>query len=150
MSIFDEKIKPHLEGNDPAFSGIDAKTLVDCAEEIGKQLTSDEGDGLDEENASEREDISRNQLRKFYDAVKLVERHTLRWKSDKKLSDNVVAQLLFLRPHLANAQRKNPNNLKIQILCDVLNTCLESNVIEKKADLTRFVKFFEAIVAYTD
>lgn len=150
MSIFDDQIKPHLEGDDPAFGGIDAETLVACAEEIGNQLTSDEEDSSDEENTSKKEDISKNQLRKFYDAVKLIERHTLRWKSDRKLSDNIIAQLLFLRPHLANAQRKNPNNPKIRILCGVLNSCLASNVIEKKADLTRFVKFFESIVAYTD
>ncbi len=149
MSRIVEEMKQHLNGDDPAFGSIDAERLMSWAEEIGIQLSSDEVDVSDGENRSEREDISKNQLRKFYDAVKLIERRTLRLKSDKILSDKVIAQLLFLRPHLANAQRKNPRNRKIKLLCDVLNPCLASNVIEKKADLTRFVKFFEAIVAYT-
>lgn len=133
MNIFEEEIKPHLEGATPAFGRIEAQTLVNSAKQIGEELS---------------EEISKNQLRKFYDAVKQIERHTLRWEPDKALSEDLVAQLLFLRPHLANAQRKNSNNTQIQMLCDVLNPCLASNVIQKKADLTRFVRFFEAIVAY--
>jgi CRISPR type III-A-associated protein Csm2 len=138
MGIFEEKIKPHLKSETPAFGKIDAQTLVECAEQIGQKLSSD------------KEETSKNQLRKFYNAVKQIEHYTLRWDPDEELSDDLIAQLLFLRPHLANAQHKNPKNAKIQILCNVLNPCLASNVIEKKADLTRFVKFFEAIVAYAD
>lgn len=138
MDIFEEKIKPYLKSETPAFGNIDARMLVESAKQIGQKLSSD------------KEEVSKNQLRKFYNAVKQIEHHTLRWDPDKELSDNVTAQLLFLRPHLANAQHKNPKNAKIQMLCNVLNPCLASNVIEKKADLTRFVKFFEAIVAYAD
>ena len=137
MAIFEEKIKPHLEGDTPAFGGIDAETLVDWAKDVGSTLSS----------GNNREDSLKNhQLRKFYDTVKQIERHTLRQKPDDPLLPDLVAQLLFLRPHLANAQRKDR---KIKPLRDALEPCLTSKVIQKKSDLTRFVKFFEAIVAYT-
>lgn len=132
MGIFEERIKPELEGGTP-FAEIDPLSLVDSAKEIGEALTA--------------EDSSKSQLRKFYDSVKQIERRTLRWKPDKELSDDLIAQLLFLRPHLANAQRKNRN---IRHLREALDPCLAPAVIQKKADLTRFVKFFEAIVAYAD
>ena len=137
MRIFEEKIRPHLKSNEPSFGKIDPQTLVDCAEEIGKILSS----GKDKEDR-----LKNHQLRKFYDAVKQIERQTQGQKPDVKLSDRLIAELLFLRPHLANAERKDDN---IKPLRHVLDPCLASDVIEKKEDLTRFVKFFEAIVAYT-
>lgn len=135
--IFEEKIKPQLEYEIP-FRNIDPQLLIDSAKQIGQKLSSDTEDGL-----------KNHQLRKFYNAVKQIERHTLRKKPDEELPDELIAQLLFLRPHLANAQRKDREG-RIEPLCDALNPCLASNVIQKKADLTRFVKFFEAIVAYAD
>ena len=139
--IFKEKIKPQLDDAIP-FRNIDPQLLVDSAKQIGQQLSSDK--------ESDKEDgLKHHQLRKFYNAVKQIERHTLRKKPDEELSKELVAQLLFLRPHLANAQRKDRGG-RIEPLCDALNPCLASNIIQQKADLTRFVKFFEAIVAYTD
>lgn len=131
MNIFENEIKPRLE-NGTRFGAIDPQSLVDSAKEIGQALA---------------EDSSKNQLRKFYNAVKQIERHTLRWQPDKELSDDLRGQLLFLRPHLANAQRKNNN---IKRLRDALDPCLTPEVIQKKSDLTRFVKFFESIVAYAN
>ena len=137
MDIFEEKIKPHLKSRTPSFGKINPQTLVECAEQIGEILSPGEG----------KEDRLKNhQLRKFYDVVKKIERQTHSRKLDEKLPDNLIAELLFLRPHLANAERKDKS---IKPLRDVLDPCLRSNVIEKKEDLTRFVKFFEAIVAYT-
>ena len=130
MSIFETRIKPQLKSKTP-FGNIDPQTLVESAEEIGKNLSA--------------KGLKNNQLRKFYDAVKQIERHTLRQPSDEELSKAVIAQLLFLRPHLANAQSKDNS---VKGLCAALDPCLASNVIRKKADLTRFVKFFESIVAY--
>ena len=137
MSTFDQKIKPHLEGDDPAFGRIDAEWLVDWAKEVGNKLTP---------NNNREDSLKNHQLRRFYDTVKQIERRTLRDKPDKTLEPDLVAQLLFLRPHLANAQRKDG---KIKPLRDALEPCLKSDVIKQKKDLTRFVKFFEAIVAYT-
>ena len=135
MDIFEKRIKPHLKSDEPSFGKIDPQTLVECAEQIGKELSSDKEDRL-----------KNHQLRKFYDAVKKIEHQTQQQKSDEKLPEKLIAELLFLRPHLANAQRKDNN---IKPLRDVLDPCLMSDVIETKGDLTRFVKFFEAIVAYT-
>ena len=130
MNIFETQIKPQLRSNTP-FGNIDPQTLVESAEQIGEKLSA--------------EGLKNHQLRKFYDAVKQIERHTLMQHPDAKLSEAVIAQLLFLRPHLANAQSKER---RVKGLCAALDPCLASNAIRKKADLTRFVKFFESIVAY--
>ena len=137
MSIFDEKIKPHLDDENQTFDAIDAETLVKYAKEIGNKLSP----------KNNREDNLKNhQLRKFYDTVKQIERRTLRDKPDKELEPDLVAHLLFLRPHLANAERKDD---KVKPLRLALEPFLTTKEIKKKSDLTRFVKFFEAIVAYT-
>lgn len=137
MSIYDEQIQPHLDDNSKTFSALDAKTLVDYAHEIGDRLSS-------QNNNEDR--LKNHQIRRFYDTVKQIERHTLRQKPDDTLENDLVAQLLFLRPHLANAERKDRN---IGELRSALEPFLTTKEIKKKSDLTRFVKFFEAIVAYT-
>ena len=131
MNTFKDQIKPQLE-NGTRISAINPGQLVKGAKEIGTGLSVD--------------GPRNHQLRKFYDAVKQIERRTVGKNSDDPLDQNIVAQLLFLRPHLANAQSKNPN---IRRLCEALDPCLESEVIKTTGDLTRFVKFFEAIIAYT-
>ena len=133
MNIFETKIKPQL-GN--RFGRIDPQTLVKAAEQIGRGLSSDE-DGL-----------KNHQIRKFYDTVKQIERQALRLNRDAQLPEDLLAQLLFLRPHLANAERKQRKKDSIRLLRGALDPCLTSDVLQTKADLTRFVKFFEAIVAY--
>ena len=130
MGIFETQIKPLLDGGD-YFGDIPSQLLVNSANEIGTKL-SEAG-------------LKNHQLRKFYDTVKQIERLALNKKVDEELPKELVAQLIFLRPHLANAQRKVDS---IQQLREALDVCLSPDVIEKKADLTRFVKFFEAIVAY--
>ena len=133
MGLFEDQIKPQLKQGTP-FRRIDPKLLVNSAKQIGGELPSEEN--------------LKNQLRKFYNAVKQIERQTLRLEANTDLQSDCpdcLAQLLFLRPHLANAQHKNN---KTQPFCKPLDICLASDVIKRKADLTRFVKFFEAIVAY--
>lgn len=137
MSIYNEQIKPHLADDSKTFGALDAEILVDYAKEIGNKLSS-------QNNNEDR--LKNHQLRRFYDTVKQIERHTLRQKPDDTLEDDLVAQLLFLRPHLANAERKDRNVRELRL---ALEPFLTTNEIKKKADLTRFVKFFEAIVAYT-
>ncbi|MDE0426611.1 MAG: type III-A CRISPR-associated protein Csm2 [Candidatus Poribacteria bacterium] len=134
MNIFETRIKPQLEKG--SFGSIDPQTLVESAEQIGQKLSSNE-DGL-----------KNHQLRKFYDTVKQIERRTLSLKRDAQLPDELLAQLLFLRPHLANAERKQRTKDSIQLLRRALDPCLTSEALQTKADLTQFVKFFEAIVAY--
>ena len=137
MNIFDEKIKPHLANDSKTFGALDAEILVEYAKEIGSDLSP--------KNKNE-DNLKNHQLRKFYDTVKQIERRTLRDKPDKELEPDLVAQLLFLRPHLANAERKDK---KVKPLRLALEPFLTTKEIKKKSDLTRFVKFFEAIVAYT-
>ena len=131
MNIFETKIKPLLVDKHP-LEEIDSEDLVKAAEQIAKGLSVN--------------GPRHNQIRKFYDAVKQIERHTLKLTPEKELEEEHKAQLLFLRPHLANAQRKDS---RIKRLREVLDLCLVSDVIKTKADLIRFVKFFESIVAYT-
>ena len=136
MNIFESEIEPNLE---KGFGTIDPEILIKCAEQIGKGLSSDKEEGL-----------KNHQIRKFYDTVKQVERQALPLKPNDKLPDKLLAQLIFLRPHLANAERKQRKKDSIQLLRGALDPCLTSEAIQKKADLTRFVKFFEAIVAYAN
>ena len=136
MNIFKSEIEPNLE---EGFGTIDPETLIKSAEQIGQKLSSDKEDGL-----------KNHQIRKFYDTVKQVERQALPLKPDDELPDRLLAQLLFLRPHLANAERKQRKKESIRLLRGALDPCLTSDAIQKKADLTRFVKFFEAIVAYAN
>jgi CRISPR type III-A-associated protein Csm2 len=135
MDTFKNKIKPQLEAG-TLFAEIDPHLIVKSAEEIGKELSGDDN-------------LKNHQLRRFYGAVKQIERHTLplNLKPDDPLPDNRKADLLFLRPHLANAERKKSN---IKPLREALDPCIASDAIKNKSDLTRFVKFFEAIVAYTN
>lgn len=133
MNIFETRIRPQLENG---FRRIDPQTLVDSAEEIGQGLSSDE-DGL-----------KNHQIRKFYDTVKQIERQALRLNRNDPLPDDLLAQLLFLRPHLANAERKQRKKDSIRLLRGALDPCLTADVLQTKGDLTQFVKFFEAIVAY--
>lgn len=130
MNIFEDRIVPQLKKGTP-FRQIDPQWLVESAEQISKTIRLEES--------------SKHQLRKFYNVVKRVERQTLQLEANTDLQPDCVAQLLFLRPHLANAQRKDS---KTEPFCKPLDICLASDVIRRKADLTRFVKFFEAIVAY--
>jgi len=130
MGLFEDTIKPQLKKGTP-FRQIDPELLVNSAKQIGGELPPEEN--------------LKNQLRKFYNAVKQIERQTLRLEANTDLQSECLAQLLFLRPHLANAQRTYD---KVQPFCEPLDICLASSAIERKADLTRFVKFFEAIVAY--
>ena len=132
MNNYQNQIKQQLN-NGKRIGEIEPQLLVDGAKEIGKGLSSVDGP-------------RNHQLRKFYDAVKQIERRTTGKNSNDLLDQNIVAQLLFLRPHLANAKGKNPN---IKGLCDALDPCLESEIMKTTEDLNRFVKFFEAIIAYT-
>lgn len=136
MDTFKEKIKPQLEEG-TLFAEIDPRLIVESAEEIGKELSG----------ISRDDSLKNHQLRRFYDAVKQIERHTFSLKPDDPLMDNHRADLLFLRPHLANAERKESH---IRPLREALDPCIASDTIKYKSDLTRFVKFFEAIVAYTN
>ena len=137
MSTVEEKIKQHQDDENQTFDAIDAETLIEYAKYIGKKLSP---------GNNNEDNLKNHQLRKFYDTVKQIERRTLRDKPEKELEPDLVAQLLFLRPHLANAERKDG---KVKPLRLALEPFLTTKEIKKKSDLTRFVKFFEAIVAYT-
>lgn len=135
-NTFKDKIEPELKAG-THFSKIAPHLIVESAQEVGKKLSGRNRD----------DSLKNHQLRRFYDAVKQIERHTLSLNSNAALPPECKADLLFLRPHLANAERKKP---RIQPLREVLDPCIALDVIKNKSDLTRFVKFFEAIVAYTN
>ncbi len=86
-----EDLKRELEGN-KTFSSIDADTIISVAKAEGGSIN---------EKA-----VKNNQIRKFYDVVKNIERKTFTMKDEDNLPEDLIAQLLFLKPHLANAARK--------------------------------------------
>lgn len=135
MGKFEEVIKPALMNK--TFAELSAEVLVESAKEEGNNLLA--------------EALKNNQLRKFYDSVKQIERRTFRMAGTKALNQDILAQLVFLRPHLANAAEKargKPEEYAMSRLHQVLDICLIPSVLKTKDDLSRFVKYFEAIVAY--
>jgi len=134
---FDTLIKPLL--NDHSFAEIDANVIVECARVEADRISKDV--------------IKNNQLRKFYDVIKQIERQAMGRSGETPLSDKSLAQLLFLRPHLHNAvekagKRSDKEKQALKQLEKILSPCLQKNVLQKKEDLRWFVKFFEAIIAY--
>jgi len=115
------------------FSKIPANIIVGAAKEIGESLTN--------------EQLKSSQLRKFYDSVKQLELKLIDKKDSDELDDKIIAQLVFLKPHLENASKKSkiPKDYKDIIEYSIDKVTKQGNT---KEDFKYFVKFFESIVAY--
>ncbi|WP_288975040.1 type III-A CRISPR-associated protein Csm2 [uncultured Methanosphaera sp.] len=94
--------------------------------------------------AKELKKLNTNQLRKFFGAVRNIEKKNEEWS-------NIEPELYLLKPKLAISLGRN---LIPEDFFKVMNACLnkidvgETDDDEKKENFNNFVKFFEAIVAY--
>lgn len=86
--------------------------------------------------ASDLRNLKTAQIRKIYGEVKLME---MDFKKDGFDRDRLV----LLKPKLAYAANKKP---EVRPLKDVLTGCIDKTHDEE--DFSRFVNFFEAILAY--
>lgn len=94
--------------------------------------------------AKELKKLNTNQLRKFFGAVRNIEKKNEEWS-------DIEPELYLLKPKLAISLGRN---LIPEDFFKVMNACLnkidvgETDDDEKKENFNNFVKFFEAIVAY--
>lgn len=94
--------------------------------------------------AKELKKLNSNQLRKFFGAVRNIEKKNEEWS-------DIEPELYLLKPKLAISLGRN---LIPEDFFKVMNACLnkidvgETDDDEKKENFNNFVKFFEAIVAY--
>ena len=96
--------------------------------------------------AKELKKLNTNQLRKFFGAVRNIEKKNEEWS-------DIEPELYLLKPKLAISLGRN---LIPEDFFKVMNACLNKIDVgetdddddEKKENFNNFVKFFEAIVAY--
>jgi len=92
--------------------------------------------------------VKTHQIRRFFSAIKNIQKKVINVKDDVAFPSEEYAELQMLRPQLANAvgrlhgqEEKAMKNL-LEILQPVFKT------VKTNKDFARFVNFFESIVAY--
>jgi CRISPR-associated protein Csm2 len=116
-----EQLKNILDGHDP-------QGLVNLAESIAKN-----------ELLGPKEKVSISQIRNICGTVKKLEM--------KACKENVIPELILLKPKLAYIAGKHKNITGMKFLKDVLSLAIDL-VAEKEERFVYFCKFFEAILAY--
>jgi CRISPR-associated protein Csm2 len=116
-----EQLKEILDGNDP-------QGLVNLAESIAKN-----------ELWGPKEKFSISQIRNICGTVKKLEMKACR--------ENVIPELILLKPRLAYIAGKHKNITGMKFLKDLLSQAIDM-VAEKEERFVYFCKFFEAILAY--
>lgn len=103
-----------------------AQVLVEYAEEIGKTLARQ---------------LATSQIRAIFGEVRRIEGE---WKIDER-KEKAKRQLILLKPKMAYRARRERGR-GVQDLVDVLTPSID--LVKDDDDFTRFVDFFEAILAY--
>ena len=104
-----------------------AQTLVECAEGIGKVLARQ---------------LTTNQIRAIFGEVRRIEGE---WKNPDKVGQ-ASRQLILLKPKMAYRARRERGK-GVKDLVSVLDPAIDL-VGQSQENFTRFVDFFEAILAY--
>jgi CRISPR type III-A-associated protein Csm2 len=96
-------------------------------------------------------DLKSTQIRRFYNVIKdceTKEKIRLDEGQDKKISEETMAELLFLKPYLTYVCKKNTNNKSIEKLSAILDLLLCKEMLETLDDIKYLVHFYGAIIAY--
>jgi len=110
-------------------SQVDAATLIEIAEKVGKYLAREMN-------------LKMNQIRRFLDAVRRIEAD---WKSSKgKEFQEVSDAVVLLRPKLAYAAGREK---KVIPLLNVLDPAIKSGARSEK-EFMNLLRLIEGIVAY--
>lgn len=109
--------------------------LVKNAENLGREL------------ANQR--LTTSQIRSLFGEVRQIQ---AQWSMGGESRSRAVRRLILLKPKLAYRARKERGQA-VQQLTDVLQPCVDAVVNERddnkqNENFTRFVNFFEAILAY--
>jgi len=112
-----------------------AATLVETADQLGKDLA--------------RSRLSTNQIRALFGEVRQIEGQ---WNMGGEQIDLARRRLYLLKPKMAY-RAKRERGQAVRQLVNVLDPALDLVLAEKdqekqSANFTRFVEFFEAILAY--
>ena len=127
-AIDKQALTPIIVGDD------NAKSLVNRAEELGRDLAAD--------------GLSKSQIRNIFGEVRRIEAD---WQHDDADSaDKNLRRLLLLMPRMAYQRKREP---KTAPLMDTLTTAVDlvadaEKPSEKYMRFRHFVEFFEAILAY--
>jgi len=111
------------------------ETMVKLAEEMGKALARP--------REGQKQKLSTSQIRAIFGEVRRIEG---RWQGNEKDEALANRQLILLKPKMAYRKEKE-KNLSVGRLVDVLAWAID-DVNGDKENFTRFVDFFEAILAY--
>ncbi len=109
-----------------------AELLVKCANEIGESLAKQ----------PKHKQLSTSQIRAIFGEVRRIEGE---WKNPER-AKLAARQLTLLKPKMAYRAKKE-KNVSVQNLVDVLSPAIDL-VDKNQENFTRFVDFFEAILAY--
>jgi len=98
--------------------------------------------------ARDLQKVKTHQLRRFFSAIKNIQNKVVDLKDNDLFPAGEYAELQMLRPQLANAVGRLHGSEKIamQNLLDILRPVIKT--VKKNNDFTRFVNFFESIIAY--
>lgn len=121
-SVVAQRIEQRILALSGGLGNYHAKDLVSDAESLAREL---------------RGDLKSAQIRKIYGTVKSLE---MEFQDESQFN---LDRIILLRPKFAYAANKKS---EVRPLQQVLDACLRK--IEERKDFTRFVDFFEAILAY--
>ncbi len=121
-SAASQTIEKKIEALSTGLASYPAKDLVTDAEALARDL---------------RGELKSAQIRKIYGTVKSLE---MQFQNDGKIDPD---KIILLRPKLAYAANKKS---EVRPLQQVLDACIRK--VNDQKDFTRFVDFFEAILAY--
>ncbi|PWW82846.1 type III-A CRISPR-associated protein Csm2 [Prosthecochloris marina] len=92
--------------------------------------------------------VKNHQLRRFFSAIKNIQKKIVDLKDEDQLPPENYAELQMLRPQLANTvgRLRGHEKFVMQDLLDILQPVFKT--VKKNNDFVLFVNFFESIVAY--
>ena len=120
---------------------------LEMLKDLSIKLIADEN-GYADKIAHTLRNMKTTQLRRFFGAIKLIER-TIEEENSEKAWDEVEAEFYLLKPKIAYAKgRKLIPEEFYQVLKVSLNKINVGTNEDKIENFKRFVKFLESIVAY--
>lgn len=91
--------------------------------------------------------ISASQIRKFLSAVNKINNKIRYQNNDDILSEDIVAEIAYMRIQFAYIVGKNKGNKELEKLHEKLDNAM-ANIKNSKSNFINFAKYVEAIVAY--
>lgn len=99
------------------------------------------------ENNNIANQISASKIRKFLSAVNKINNKVRYQNRDDILSEDIVAEIAYMRIQFAYIVGKDKNNKGLKKLHEKLDNAM-ANIKNSKAEFINFAKYVEAIVAY--